>query len=77
MKKLEISFFGEVALVTMIMIVLFMTLFSFKPAAPLPQSSSKITTVTTGVQAYRLNVDGSQYIVVISSGGGLAIIDHR
>lgn len=39
------------------------------------QSASKICNVGNGA-AYKLNVDGSQYIV-ISSGSGVAIVKHR
>ena len=52
---------------------------SFKPdpAVPLPQSSSRISSISFPPGVYRLNVDNAQYVVVITSGGGTAIVRHR
>ena len=52
---------------------------SFKPepAASLPQSSNKITSLNSKTEVYRLNVDNVQYIVVVNIDGGTAIVRHR
>ncbi len=52
---------------------------SFKadPAVPLPQSSSRISSISSSPGVYRLNVDNAQYVVVISHTGATAIARHR
>ncbi|HOB83107.1 MAG TPA: hypothetical protein PKX27_00050 [Bacteroidales bacterium] len=52
---------------------------SFKPepTVSLPQSSNKITSLNSKTEVYRLNVDNNQYIVVVNTGGGTAIVKHR
>ena len=62
-------------------VVLFMLL-AHRPApmaseAALPQYSSRITSLTSGTNVYKLTVDNVQYIVVASEKGGTAIIKHR
>ena len=52
---------------------------SFKPESTvtLPQSSNKITSINSKTEVYRLNVDNNQYIVIVNSDGGTAIVKHR
>ena len=52
---------------------------SFKPepTVSLPQSSNKITSLNSKTEVYRLNVDNTQYLVVVNSDGGTAIVKHR
>ena len=45
--------------------------------APLPQYSSRITSLTSDTHVYRLTVDNVQYIVVASANGGAAITRHK
>lgn len=71
-EKIGAAIFGA------LMVILFFAIMSFKSPTPAPQGSSLITSIKYGVNAYRLNVDGVQYIVVINNdGGGTAIIRHK
>ena len=47
------------------------------PAVPLPQSSTRIGSISSSPGVYRLNVDNVQYVVVITSSGATAIVRHR
>ena len=47
------------------------------PEAALPQSSSRIASLTSDTHVYRLTVDNVQYIVVASANGGTAITRHK
>lgn len=62
----------------MIGLVLFIIVsFKTEPSVSLPQSSNKITSLSSRTDVYRLNVDNAQYIVVVNIDGGTAIVKHR
>lgn len=54
-------------------------LVSHKPAdePSVPQNSGRITSINSTTDVYRLSVDNTQYIVVVSDNGGVAISKHR
>ncbi|MBE0667020.1 MAG: hypothetical protein IH593_05025 [Bacteroidales bacterium] len=59
-------------------LVIFLILsFRSVPEPSLPQSSSKIKNLNASTEVYKLYVDNSQYIAVVSSNGGTAIIKHQ
>lgn len=62
-----------------IFVLLLFIIVSFKPepTVTLPQSSNKITSINSKTEVYRLNVDNVQYIVIVNSDGGTAIVKHR
>jgi len=43
----------------------------------LPQSSSKIKSLNSTTDVYKLYVDNTQYIVVVNNSGGTAIVKHQ
>ncbi|NLD47098.1 MAG: hypothetical protein GX660_07845 [Clostridiaceae bacterium] len=59
--------------------LLLFVIVSFKPVpeATLPQSSNRITNLNSKTEVYRLNVDNVQYVVIVNSDGGTAIVRHR
>lgn len=59
-------------------VVLVFLLVSNKPVPePVAMQNYKITSLRSGTDVYKLNVDNVQYLVVISSNGGTAITRHR
>ncbi len=59
--------------------LLLFVIVSFKPVpeVSLPQSSNRITNLNSKTEVYRLNVDNVQYVVIVNSYGGTAIVRHR
>jgi hypothetical protein len=48
-----------------------------EPPVTLPQTSTMIKKLDIRTEVYKLNVDNTQYIVVVSSDGGVAIVKHQ
>lgn len=59
--------------------LLLFVIVSFKPVPKVspPQSSNRITNLNSKTEVYRLNVDNVQYVVIVNSYGGTAIVRHR
>jgi hypothetical protein len=48
-----------------------------EPTVTLPQTSTLINKLDIRTEVYKVNVDNSQYIVVVNSDGGVAIVKHQ
>ena len=48
-----------------------------EPTVTLPQTSTMIKKLDIRTDVYKLNVDNTQYIVVVSTDGGVAIVRHQ
>lgn len=48
-----------------------------EPPVTLPQTSTKIKQLDIRTHVYKLNVDNTQYIVVVSDEGAVAIVKHQ
>jgi len=57
--------------------VFFITSCKSDPQVTIPPTSTKIKQLDIRTDVYNLNVDNTQYIVVVSSEGGVAIVKHR
>jgi len=72
------KFFAGVISGVLVCILLFLvTSFKSEPKSSLPQSSSRITSLNSATDVYRLYVGNVQYIVVVNDNGGTAIFRHQ